>query len=269
MDVGISSATLFLRRNNEDAAALFGEWNVPVAEIFLTSFSEYRADFAEIVKERLGHTQVHSVHVLNTQFEPQLYAEHARVKADAYGWLRRAMEAAKVLGAKYYTFHGIARLKRTFREDWSRFSSITGEIRDVCLEYGVELCYENVEWALYHRPGEFTKLRAECPALKGVLDIKQARIAGYDYRDYLNEMGENLAHVHVSDTDETGKMCLPGRGTFDFDELFRRLQDFGFDGAVLIENYKGDYADEAELRASLDWLLEKADKYFSSNGVKK
>ena len=41
MQAGISTATLFLRRNNEDALALFSEWGVPVCEVFLTSFCEY------------------------------------------------------------------------------------------------------------------------------------------------------------------------------------------------------------------------------------
>lgn len=261
MDVGISTATLFLRHENEDSAALFGQWGVPVTELFLTSFCEYDASFARLVKERLGATRVHSMHVLNTQFEPQLYAEHERVKSDAFFWLRRAMEAARELGARYYTFHGIARLKRTFRENFGRLSPVTQEIFEVCAEYGVTLCYENVEWALYNRPGVFSKLKEACPALMGVLDIKQARISGYDYRDYLNEMGGRIAHVHVSDVDEAGKMCLPGQGTFDFDELFSRLKDVGFDGAVLIENYKSDYGEERELLDSLRWLQEKAEKY--------
>lgn len=262
MQAGISTATLFLRRNNEDAAALLSEWGVETAEVFLTSFCEYEASFAELVKSRLGNgTQVWSVHVLNTQFEPQLYAEHPRVRADAFGWLEKAMRAAEILGAKAYTFHGIARLKRTYRENFSATGERTRGIAAFCRERGVALCYENVEWAFYNRPGVFSELKRRCPELRGVLDLKQARISGYDYRDYLNEMGESLSHVHVSDLDEDGKMCLPGRGVFDFDELFARLRDVGFSGPVLIENYKGDYAELSELRESYEFLAEKAARY--------
>ena len=95
----------------------------------------------------------------------------------------------------------------------------------------------------------------------GVLDIKQARISGYDYRDYLSEMGGAISHVHVSDIDKTGRMCLPGQGTFDFDELLNRLQGVGFQGAVLIENYAGDYSDMGQLKASYEFLAEKTEKY--------
>mgnify|MGYP002509003852 FL=1 len=56
-------------------------------------------------------------------------------------------------------------------------------------------------------------------------------------------------------------MCLPGRGTFDFDELFSRLRDIGFKGDVLIENYGGDYGDLGEVKAAYEFLAEKAEKF--------
>ena len=254
MQAGISTATLFVRRNNEDALALFSEWGVPVAEVFLTSFCEYDPAFARLCAEKKGGVQVHSVHVLNTQFEPQLYAKHPRVTGDAFRLLSRTMECANILGANCYTFHGIARIKRTFREDLERSGEQTRAIAEVCGRYGVALCYENVEWALYNRPGVFSVLKEHCPALRGVLDLKQARITGYDYFDYLKEMGSALSHVHVSDITAEGKMCLPGKGITDFPLLIRRLCDVGFDGPLLIENYSGDFEREEELKASFEWL---------------
>lgn len=240
---------------------MFSAWGIPYAEVFLTSFCEYRPAFAEQLAAGKGSVEVHSVHVLNTQFEPQLYAEHPRVRSDAFALLDEVMRSAQILGAKHYTFHGIARLKRTFREDLPRFAKETRKIYDFCAQYGVRLCYENVEWALYVRPGIFARLKEDCSMLGGVLDVKQARIAGYDWRDYLAEMGENLTTVHVSDVTAEGKMCLPGQGCFDFDELFSRLNDVGFCGAVLIENYAKDFSDPEELRNAYAFLAEKAEKF--------
>ena len=261
MKAGISTASLFLRLNNEDALPLYAEWGVKTAEVFLTSFSEYSPSFARTLASRQGDVEVHSVHVINTQFEPQLYAEHPRIKADSYAWLEKAMKSAKILGAKYYTFHGIARFKRTYRDDFPRIAAKTQEIADFCFKYGVQLAYENVEWAFYNRPGVFAELKKGCPNLKGVLDIKQARVSGYDWREYLEEMGSDLVHVHVSDIDGEGRMCLPGEGVFDFDELFSRLQGVGFSGPLLIENYGGDYKEFAQLRRAWEFLCEKAEKY--------
>ena len=260
MKVGISTASLFLRKNNEEALPLFDAWGVPCAEVFLTSFCEYAPAFAHTLAAAKGGVEIHSVHVLNTQYEPQLYAEHPRVLEDANGWLREVLASANILGARNYTFHGIARLKRTFRENWQRFSAITAQIYEACRAAGVRLCYENVEWALYSRPGLFALLKKDCPDLGGVLDIKQARITGYDWREYLADMGESLATVHVSDVTAEGKMCLPGQGVFDFAELFARLRDIGFDGAVLIENYARDYDEPDELRRSFEYLADLAAK---------
>lgn len=260
MKVGISTASLFLRKNNEEALPLFDAWGVPCAEVFLTSFCEYAPAFAHTLAAAKGGVEIHSVHVLNTQYEPQLYAEHPRVLEDANGWLREVLSSANILGARNYTFHGIARLKRTFRENWQRFSAITAQIYETCRAAGVRLCYENVEWALYNRPGLFALLKKDCPDLGGVLDIKQARITGYDWREYLADMGESLATVHVSDVTAEGKMCLPGQGVFEFAELFARLRGIGFDGAVLIENYARDYGEPDELRRSFEYLADLAAK---------
>ena len=41
MQVGVSTASLFMRKNNEDALPLFTRLGIPIAEVFLTSFSEY------------------------------------------------------------------------------------------------------------------------------------------------------------------------------------------------------------------------------------
>ena len=262
MKIGISTASLFMRLYNEDAVALISEWGAQTSEVFLTSFCEYEPKFAKTLAQKKGKLNVNSVHVLNTQFEPQLFSRHPRVSADAYAWLDKVMESAHVLGAKYYTFHGLARLKKSFKENLPWAGKKLQDISGFCKKKGVSLCLENVEWALYSRAGIFQEVKKYCPDLKGVLDIKQAKISGYPYEEYLADMGENLAYVHASDFDEMGNKCLPGQGCFDFDTLFKRLYGSGFDGAVIIENYNDDYRELKELKDAYGYLLEKAEKIF-------
>lgn len=261
MQVGISTASFFMRLYNEDAVALISEWGVETAEVFYTSFSEYEPSFSETLLKKKGNLSVNSVHVLNTQFEPQLFSDHPRVRADAYYWLDKVIASAKILGAKNYTFHALARLKSTFKENLERSGEKISEIYGFCKSKGIRLCLENVEWALYNRPDIFRTLKRHCPGLGGVLDIKQAKISGYPYERYLDDMGESLAYVHASDFDENGKRCLPGKGIFDFGELFRRLKEAGFNGAVIIENYRDDYKELKEVKDSYGYLLEKAEKF--------
>ncbi len=259
MKTGVSTASLFTRKNNEDALPLLESMGIKTVEVFLTSFSEYGEPFATLLKERKGGLQVNSVHDLNTQFEPQLFNAHPRVKADAYAVLDKVLQSANALNAPYYTFHGTSRVKRAARsgkhDDFPRMIQGFEELTEYCKKRGVKLCLENVEWSTYNRPGVFQKLSLEIPELLGVLDIKQARISEYPYEAYLNEMGERLAYAHVSDFGERG-MCLPGQGNFDFDALIRRLKDVGFDGALIIEVYEKDYNDPIELKRACDYLDE-------------
>ena len=265
MKTGVSTASLFLRKNNEEALPLLEKLGVKTAEVFLTSFSEYGEEFANTLLRCKGNLDINSVHILNTQYEPQLFNAHPRVRADAFYWLDKVMQGAKILGAPYYTFHGTARVKKASRsgenDNFVRMIEGFKDILSACEKYGVKLCLENVEWATYNRVGVFEKLAKELPSLLGVLDIKQARISGEPYENYLTEMGERIAYVHVSDCDNNGKMRLPGKGSFDFDTLVKRLKDVGFDGALLVEVYTDYYENECELQTAIEYLNEKLYKY--------
>ncbi|MBQ9730395.1 MAG: sugar phosphate isomerase/epimerase [Clostridia bacterium] len=260
MQVGVSTASLFNRLPNEDAVAFLYEQGVPLAEVFLTSFSEYTAEFAALLNERKKGLSVYSVHDLNTQFEPQLFAANDRVRKDAYSWLDKVMGAAKVLGAKRYTFHGTARVHRADHsgenDDFNRLGARLFAIVERCKTNGVGLCLENVEWATYNRLGVFKELKERVPDLLGVLDLKQARISGFAWQEYLKEMGKDLSHVHVSDLSSNGKICLPGKGAFNFGELVERLQGVGFNGPLIIETYSGDYDNLLELKRACEYLQE-------------
>lgn len=260
MQTGVSTASLFMRKNNEEALPLLNDLGVKCAEVFLTSFSEYGEAFARQLNERKGDVRVHSVHILNSQIEPQLFSAHPRVKADCYYFLDKVLSGAKLLGAPYYTFHGTARYKKAARnpdnDNFEKIGNGLREIVDFCQDYGVTLCLENVEWSTYNRVGVFTELKRRVPNLYGVLDIKQARIAGEGYENYLAEMGERLAYAHISDVDENGNIRLPGEGVFDFDTFIKRLQDVGFDGNLLIEVYKENYTEEKQLKIACDYVNE-------------
>ncbi len=258
MKVGISTASLFLRRDNEEALPLFEEMGVGCAEVFLTSFFQYKREYGELLAKRKGKVCINSVHDLTSQFEPQLFNRHPKVREDAYALLEEVLTVAGLLNAPYYSFHGLTRAKKSARigenDNFSQLTKDFIELNDFCKARGVQLCLENVEWSTYNRPGVFSRLAKEIPDLKGVLDIKQARLSGYPYEAYLEEMGSRLAYVHILDVTKEGKNCLPGRGCFDFKRLICRLKDVGFDGALLIEAYAGDYGEERELLDAYEYM---------------
>ncbi len=263
MQTGISTASLFSRFNTENALKELNINGVQTAEVFLESYCEYNKKFGKLLKKNKGDVNVHSVHTLTTQFEPQLYSMNLRAQADSFKLLDRAMQAAEVLGAKYYTFHGGARFKKTpINIDFDRTASLTQKIIDVCSSHGVSLAYENVHWGYYNYIGFFSEIRKRTHGLKGTFDIKQARQSGIDYLEYVKEMGKDIVTAHISDVDENGKMCLPGRGVTDFNRVFSALNDVGFDGAILLEVYPSDFKELPELYQSLDYINSIAQKIF-------
>ena len=263
MQVGISTASLFNRKTTEDALAFLAENNVPCAEVFLESYCEYTKDFGTLLSKVKGNVDVHSVHVLTTQFEPQLYSINQRAQDDSFKLLDMAMSSAKEFNAKYYTFHGGARFKKTpFTINYDRVGAITQRVIECAKKYNITLAYENVHWGYYNYIGFFREIKKRTQNLKATLDIKQARQSGISYVDFINEMQDDIVTVHLSDVDQNGKMCLPNKGITDFKQLFSRLNDVGFNGAMLIEAYASDYDTLEELLDCREQLSNLASKIF-------
>ena len=255
MKTGISTACLFSRCETEQAFKELNNLGVQNTEVFLQTFYEYRPEFAKKYGPDLGGVNVNSVHVSTYNFEPQLFSITRRSRGDGFYWLDQLMRSAQFFGAKNYTMHGKVR-KGPEQDNFDHLGERINEIIGFCSRYGVNLCLENVWWSLYNRPGVFSELKKRAGGLLGVFDLKQARRSGHPYKEYIKEMGQSLAYAHLSDVDKDGKMCLPGKGVYDFEEILKCLKGEGFDGTCLIEVYSGDYGETDELKTSLDYLNE-------------
>lgn len=254
MKVGVSTASLYNRQYNEDALVTLDKIGADVVEIFLESFCEYNDAFATLLKSRLGNLKVHSVHTLNTHYEPQLFSANERSYRDAVGILKNVLSCAHILNAQFYTFHGRIRIKHSNFSNYEETGKYFNKIIELAEPLGVKVCLENVEWAMYNHVGYFDALKPYSEELCACLDIKQARLSGYDYTGYLNEMAPRLKTVHISDYDENGKILLPGKGLFDFEKLIGELYAVGFDGAILIEVYNESFRTIDEMAESLSYI---------------
>lgn len=262
--IGISTASLFGRYYNEDALPILDKIGASVVEVFLETYCEYKEAFAKLLKERKGGLRVHSIHTFNTHFEPQLFSDCERTRKDAVDIYEDCLRSAKILGAAAYTLHGKARFKKGVRYDnYEQIGMYMTELCELAKKYGVDLCLENVEWAYYNQVGFFKEVKRYCPALCACVDVKQARESGFNYTEYIEETGDSLRTVHLSDIGDNGKTALPTEnGHFDFNELFRILSYNGFKGDCLIEVYKDNFQTIEDLKGSLDYLRNIEKKFF-------
>lgn len=257
MKLGISTASFFNRVQTESSFDILRQMQVDTTEVFLNTFSEYEKPFIDALIQRRGNINVHSIHCLGIQFEPQLFSANARVRADAENIFRKVCYAGFMLGAKFYTFHGPARLKRRdYDFDFVKLGSRMNQIIDLAQSYGINISYENVHWAYGSEPEYFRKLIHECPNLYTTLDVKQAVQAGYDPVKFLDAMNGRISTIHLCDVDKSGGTVLPGRGKVNFDKFFREMDKRNVNVNAFIEVYSRDYQDLRELKESYDYIMD-------------
>lgn len=259
MKIGISTAALFPEKHTEDAAKIIKSLGADTAEVFYSTFYEYRPEFSKALAPQIEGLHVNSVHTMPLNFECNLFNGTRRVRGDGFYWLDQVARSAQLLGCKNYTFHGFVRSGGGV-DDLNFIGERIAEAFNFLAGYGVNLCLENTACYAYNRPSFFGEIKRRCAGISGVFDLKQARRSGYPYQAYIADMAGAIAYVHISDVNENGQTCLPGKGICDFYEIFKRLKDSGFDGAVLLEPYRGDYGGYDELKQSVQFLMEIADK---------
>lgn len=262
MEIGISTASFFSKEVTEDSLKVIHDLDINICEVFLTTFYEYRKEFAEQLAQARKGIEVYSIHTLNVQFEPELFNPVVRTRQDSEQIFQQIAVSAKLLNAKYYTFHGLTRLKRTpYKVDYQRIGNRLEELDNMLYttSNGCRLAYENVHWTFFNSPEYFTELKKHTN-VKTCLDIKQAMQSQRSVYDYIDAMGDRLVNVHVCDYDESGKLYIPGKGAFDFVQLFRRLNDNGYAGPIIMELYAGNYNSYEEIKQSYQYLQECMDK---------
>jgi len=262
MIFGISTASYFPVVTTESAFAPMRALGCNVAEVFMNSHCEYAGPYldAAVKNAAAAGVRVHSVHSLNSQFEPELFNRNPRVKEDALKVYRTVLEAGRRFSAKYYTFHGPPKLKKTpYRLNYEFLAETLNGLIPEAEAAGLSLSYENVHWCFFSEPEYFSRLKPLCPGLSATLDIKQAVLSGIPIGEYIDAMGARISTVHVCDITASGETALPGRGAIDFTDVARRLKAAGYGGPVILEVYARDYKDYtgfSDLGESLNFVRE-------------
>lgn len=255
MRIGLSTAAFYGRLETEDAAEKVASLGIPCCEVFLETYSEYKPAFGELLRERLGHTSVTSIHSTSQHFEAGILGQSARQRGDAFGMMDSFLRAGKAMGAGVYVYHGPACLRGATPRIDAWHDGIAQAI-EMASAYGIDLSWETVSWCHLNAPERVRDFRKAWPGLHFVLDVKQVQELGQGLLAYVDAMGEKLRHVHILDRDADGRLVLPGKGVHDFKDFARALRANGYQGDVILEPYANVVPDDASLMASMDWLAE-------------
>lgn len=250
MFVGASTSCLFPMLTEKALDRLI-EMEIGNIEVFFNSRSETAPEFAKKLKtaaDSIG-AKIISVHPYTSESEGvSFFGSYPRRFDDEAEEYRRYFEAAGIMDAEIFVFHGARSFLPLEREFYfERFC----RLREVAKQHGVTLCQENVARCHSGTTDFISDMRRAIPDVSFVLDTKQARRAKVTPFEMLAAMGENLAHLHISDyTDECE--CLPsGKGIFDTAAFLKELKRQNYHGAVMTELYRWNFERDEEIAESV------------------
>ena len=264
MNIGASSAC-FYPLETEKAFQKICEMGFDYSEIFFNSYSELNAEFIKeirSIKDYYGVT-VTSLHPYRSFSEGyDFFSKYKRRFYDAAEDYKRFFEASAELGAKYIIMHGA---KHKSEIPLTEYAERFGELNGIARTFGCTVAHENVVDFASASP-DFMRFMKEKLGkdFKAVLDVKQARRAGFDYREFIDALGESIVHLHLSDFNSEHS-CIPPseNGFFDFTSLFTELKNIGYKGDGIVELYSDGYKDSKEIVCAAEYLRKIADDVFN------
>lgn len=252
--IGASTANLY-PMETERALDRLLQLGFRELEVFLNTESEAEDAFVRQLRARADEAGavIRSVHPYVSGTEPYLlFSAYRRRYEDGLKIYRRLFRAAQLLGAPYVVMHGDKREGVLPVED--SIACFEG-VYDLGRTYGITLLQENVVRFRASDPAYIAAMRRQLgDKARFVFDIKQCVRSGHSPEEMLDAMGDALAHVHISDHDQTHDCLMPGTGTVGYGRLFARLLGQRFSGSIMLELYRSNYGAETELISGRRYL---------------
>ena len=253
MDVGMSLACYY-PLEPENAALEAAKLNVRVCEVFLNTISELEVSYLYSLREICDrhNIKVHSIHPFTSFLENYMFfAPYPRRIADAEQLYERYADAAKILGATVVNIHGD---RGVGLNDIEHYVKCVEPLIRLQQKTGVTFALENVFYNSVNHPEFIARLRQRVPEARFTLDIKQAFKGGEDAYLVAEAMGDAIVNFHVNDRDDDHICLLPGEGAVDYDQIMKILSSNHYKGPALLEVYRHNFQNNADIQRSLDHL---------------
>ena len=255
--IGVSTASLYPTQT-EVALKYLSEQGVGYTELFLNTPSElsdsYLGQLCKIVTS--SKINVRAIHPYTSELESLLFfSDYPRRVEDGLEIYRRYFEIGKKLKSKYFIFHG-QNLRNPYPS--ARGFKNMEKLLELAKDYGMNLLQENVARCVSSKLSYIREMKEYFGDEIGfTLDIKQALRSNLCFEEVLEEMGENLRHIHLSDHDLSHDCLLPGEGNMNLSLLKSKLNEKNFTGSLIIELYRQNYKDKEDLIRSCRFLQQK------------
>lgn len=146
-----------------------------------------------------------------------------------------------------------------FEDAWANQRGILEDVLDTAEKSGKTIAIEAnaADVNLIETTQQQLRLLEEVdsPNAAAMMDTAHAAHRGESPTAYVEELGDDLTHLHLADTDR----LPPGEGDLSFRAMFNKLDDIGYDGHYTAEIFGGHLdPDEAALttRENLSAMLE-------------
>lgn len=254
MQIGASSSC-FYPDDTLNSLIRVGELGFKTTEVFLNTPSETSQDFIyrlNEVKSRYALNIV-SIHPYMSFAEGYcLFSTYKQRYHDYIEHYKTFFNLCEKVGAKYFVLHG-AQEKPDYPTDiyCERFAGLVNTAKD----FGVTVAQENVVHYHSQSPDFLLSMRQQLgDDFNMVLDIKQARRAGFKPEEFLSKLADCIVHIHVSDVNDDFDCVPPGEGRFDFEGFFKAVAATGYDGAFIIELYRKSFTHDRQILCAGEFL---------------
>lgn len=249
--VGVSTAC-FYPESVFEALKKVADAHTPVTEVFMNSFSEMTPQKLRELSEaaKNGGTEIISFHPFLSAAEHMFFFSGYEPRVnDGIEIYKRFFEAAAILGAKYFIFHGE---KMQTRDDAlsqlpeEKLLNVYGRLVSEAKAAGIMFTQENVTMFRSENTGLISVLKNEFPDIGFALDIKQVLRAGKEIDDMIDAMSGRIVQVHLNNY-SNGVCTLPLDGSADAVRIYEKLCSLGYKGDYCIEVYRSNFSDADEL----------------------
>lgn len=264
LTLGISSGAFYPSVATEDTPAAAAALGFTQLEIMLQTPGEYEPTFAQVVatNARAVGVSIRSVHTMET-LHPVL-SPYERRADEGREMMYRAIEFARIVGARVLVWHGPNRRDVANRQNWQRFIKETRKLAAQCRANGITLALENVGRCALGQVRDVTAFARELADFEDdsigfVFDPYQAAEAGANPFMMLAAMGNRVVNVHVSDwieSDPGQRHLPPGDGDLPWPAITRAIAGSGYEGPLIIEGVLGSDTETADrVRGTLEPLI--------------